>query len=50
MVWLTSFWAENIEFIMGMYALEMSSETDITKIRHVGAVGGAIEGFAGGGG
>ena len=35
---------------MGMYALEMSSETDIIRIRHVGGVGGAIEGFAGSGG
>ncbi len=35
---------------MGMYALEMSSETDIIRIRHVGGVSGAIEGFTGVGG
>jgi len=35
---------------MGMYALEMSSETEMIRMRHVGGVGGAIEGFAGGGG
>lgn len=35
---------------MGIYALEMSSETDIIRIRHVGGVAGAMEGFAGGGG
>lgn len=41
----TSFWAEKIEFIMGIYDVDKSGETERIRIRGSGSMAGSSAGF-----